>query len=393
MSQTEKMRAFIIKFLYAVIWVGIIYCALKYAMPLLMPFVIAFLIAFMLKPLINKIAEKTFFSRKAAAIVLLVLLYAVVVTLLVLLGAKVTVSLKDLFAELPAFYNNTIVPAVSNMGNSLDDFVFRLDPALLEYLETISETVANGVSSAVSGLSSWAINGLGSLAGSLPWAVVGLVLTIVASFFFVVDYYRITGFITHQLSEKARTRLFVIKDYVVNVLLKFLRAYLILMSITFAEVAVGLLILQVPNPFLIALITAVVDILPVLGTGTIMIPWAVYCLFMGNYWWGIGLLVLYGAITFIRQALEPRVVGGQIGLYPLLTLICMFLGARLFGFWGMLGFPVTLTVLIYLNRTGEISFFKEKPADAPQAGEDGPQPPAPQDGNEKRKAKSGTAKK
>lgn len=359
MEKTEKMQTFIIKVLYYAIWAAIIYCILKFALPLFMPFVIAFFIAFMLKPLINKISEKTFLKRKAAAVLVLILFYLILITLIILLGAKLTTTLKDLFGYLPTFYGDTLAPAVSRIGGGFERFLGGFGPEVKDYIDTISGSLSASASALVTNVSSWAVNGLGSMAGKVPWFVVRLVITIVSSFFFVADYYKVTGFITRQFSERNKERFFVVKEYIVNVLFKFFRAYLIILSVTFLEVSAGLLIMRVPNAFVIAFITAVVDIFPVLGTGTILIPWAVYNLFTGNYFWGVGLLVLYSVITFIRQILEPRVVGGQIGLHPLLTLICMFIGARLFGFWGMLGFPITLTVIIHLNKSGEISVYKE----------------------------------
>lgn len=358
-NNTVKMSNFIIKFFYILIWTAIIYTGLKYALPLFMPFVVAFGLAFMLKPLINLITRKTPLPRKPASIILLTLLYLVAGTLLVLAGIKLTVQIGSWFAELPRIYRQHVEPAIGEISTSLDDIINKLDPAVQRYLETASSNISKAVDSLISSISSGAISLVTGTATRVPWMVVGVFLTIIASFFFVVDYEKITEFIAHQLPKNVLHKTHIIKDFVINVLFKFTRAYLILMTITFAEVAVGLLILRVPNAFLIAFFTAIMDILPVLGTGTIMIPWAAYSLFSGNIPLAIGLGVLYAIITVVRQFLEPRIVGSQIGLYPLLTLICMFIGVKLFGFWGMFALPVTLTVIIHLNHAGEISIFKE----------------------------------
>ncbi|MDL2323731.1 sporulation integral membrane protein YtvI [Ruminococcaceae bacterium OttesenSCG-928-A16] len=355
----EKMRAFIIKFIYVAIWGGLLYCILKYALPFFMPFVIAFIIAFLLKPLINKITKKTPLNRKAVAIIVLTLLYLVLAALLVLLGARLVIYTGDLFAKLPGYYRQTIEPAFASISVWVEGFAKNIDPSLLSFLDAAGESITNALSSLVTTISSGAVGMVTGIASRVPWFVVTFFLTIVSSYFLVVDYYKVTHFITRQFSEKSRRLLFVIKDYVINVVFKFGRAYAILMLITFTELSVGLLILQVPSPFLIAAAIAIVDILPVLGSGTILIPWAVYSLIFGNWFLGIGLLVLYAVITVVRQLLEPRVIGRQIGLYPLLTLICMFVGAQMFGFWGLFGLPITLTVLLHLNRAGEIKFFKE----------------------------------
>ena len=94
--------------------------------------------------------------------------------------------------------------------------------------------------------------------------------------------------------------------------------------------------------------------MPVLGTGTILIPWGVVNLLLGNFPLGIGLLVLYAIITIVRQTLEPRVVGNQIGLYPLVTLMCMFVGSYLFGIVGLFGVPIAVTIMVQLHRSGDL---------------------------------------
>lgn len=359
MTNTERMRSFIIRVLYILIWAALIYCVLKFALPFVMPFVLAFGIAFVLKPLVTRIAKKVRLGDKLVSVLLLTLLYILLAVLLVFLGVRLVVYLGNLFAGLPAFYTSTLEPAFENVSNWFDGFFTRLDPSIASFLDNAGASLTSALGSLVSTVSSGAVGVLTGVVGRVPWLVVGLVFMIIASYFFIVDYRKITGFMFRQMNAQMQQRVRVIKDFVINVLFKFLKAYFILMSITFVEVLVGLLILRVPYAPVIALVTAIVDILPVLGTGTILIPWAAYQLFAGNLWLGIGLLVLYVVITVVRQTLEPRVVGKQIGLYPLLTLICMFIGVRLFGFWGMLGFPVTLTVLVHLNRIGEIKIFKE----------------------------------
>ncbi len=365
MNKVENMRAFIIKFVYVAIWAGIVYVALKYAMPLFMPFVVAFIISFALRPLIDKIAGRLPFGRKLVAIVVLILAYLVLGTLIAFLVSSLIGQIGSWFAELPRFYRVYIVPAAGNVGDFLDSFIARLDPAVAQFLTSLTDNLSNTISGFISSVSSGAVGLISSMATRVPLVLVGAFLAIIASFFFVVDYYKITHFFKTQMSGNVRRRLRLVRDYVVNVLWRFARAYLMLMTLTFVEVSIGLVILGIENTFLIAFFTAIVDILPVLGTGTIMIPWMLYSLFSGETFLGIGLLVLYVVITVVRQTLEPRVVGKQIGLYPLLTLIGMFIGAQLFGIWGMFGFPVALTVVIYLNRIGEISLFKAPSSGAP----------------------------
>ena len=141
-------------------------------------------------------------------------------------------------------------------------------------------------------------------------------------------------------------------------LLKCLASYALILCITFAELSIGLSVLRVPNAVLIALCIAVFDILPVLGTGGIMIPWGIICLILGKWVLGFGLLVLYVIITVVRNIIEPKIVGYQVGLHPVVTLLCMLTGLQFFGLLGLFGFPITLSLLKNLNDRGLIHIFK-----------------------------------
>jgi predicted PurR-regulated permease PerM len=136
------------------------------------------------------------------------------------------------------------------------------------------------------------------------------------------------------------------------------RSYVLILGITFAELTLGLLILGVKRFVLIALLIAILDIFPVLGTGTVLIPWAVIALIQGSIGRGIGLLVLYAVITVIRQVIEPRIVGKHVGLHPLITLICMFVGTSLFGWIGLFGLPILMAILLELHNSGTLRVFR-----------------------------------
>lgn len=354
----EKMRAFIIRFLFYGLILALIFVALKYVFPFLMPFLMAFFIAWMLKPLTNKITQKTKLKRSMVAVGLLVVFYVLLVTLLIVLGTRLVLGAANLFEQLPDFYNNTIQPSLLAVQDKITDLPGNFDPALETVIGNLTDSFIAGFGGAVQTISTAVINWAGGFAMRVPNFFVQLLFTIVASFFFVSDYYKVTGFLCKQMPPKALQMLYKIKEKGIDVLLKFGRAYALLMLLTFAELSVGLMLLGVPYAVLWALLIALVDILPVLGTGTVLIPWSVISFILGNLPMGIGLLVMYAIITVVRQMLEPRVVGKQIGLYPLVTLMCMFVGAQLFGFIGLLGLPVAVTVLVQLNRSGDIHIFK-----------------------------------
>jgi len=129
------------------------------------------------------------------------------------------------------------------------------------------------------------------------------------------------------------------------------------MLLTFFELTIGLHILGIENALVIAFLIAIFDVLPVLGTGGIMLPWILISFLNNQVKTGVGLLILYLVITVIRNIIEPKIVGKQIGLHPLLMLMCMYLGARLFGFLGIFILPILILIVQNLNDTGIIHIY------------------------------------
>ena len=125
----------------------------------------------------------------------------------------------------------------------------------------------------------------------------------------------------------------------------------LLFLITFVELFVGFLILQVDYAFVLAILIAFVDFLPVLGTGAILAPWGIIALLTKNYFLGIGIIVLFVVMTVIRQIIEPKIVGKSLGVHPILTLIAIYLGYKLFGIVGMIFLPIA--ALVFFSADGE----------------------------------------
>ncbi len=355
--QIEKMRAFIIKFLYYCLILGLVYFVLVYIMPLIMPFFVAFIISYILQPLIRFFCKKTKVKENTVAVLTLIAFYCLFVSFFVLAGSQIILFLNNLFLSLPQIYTTQIEPALLQASAAIEEFFVQFAPYTQQVLIIDESTIISSISSLVTSISSSALSSATSFATSVPTLIFEFLITIISSFFFVTDYKKITEFILKLLPENVRNTVLAAKSRSFGVLVKFGRAYAILLSITFIELVIGYTLLGVQNALLLAFVTAIVDILPVLGTGTILIPWGIISLILGRYPLGFGILILYAIITVVRQTLEPRVVGNQIGLYPLVTLVCMFVGLHLFGFIGLLGVPVLVTLIVQLNKTGDLKWF------------------------------------
>lgn len=354
----EKRKQFIVNLLYFGLIALLIYIAVKYGFGLLSPFLLAFLIAYLIKTPAKFISQKTGLPYKPISLILVLLFYGTAGVVIALLSVKVVTSATAVVASLPFLYSSEIEPALSALFSSIEQSVFRMDTALVATLNDLFDQFIASMSDLVTNLSVKAVGSLSGYAYSLPGLFVKLVLMIISTFFIAGDYDILVGFVSRQLPEKARALLLHIKEYVVGTLFVCVRSYALIMTITFVELSIGLSLLGIKNSIFIALTISVFDILPVLGTGGIMIPWTIITAVQGNYPMAMGLLIIYLIITVIRNILEPKIVGSQIGLHPILTLASMFAGAQLFGIIGLFGFPILLSLLRNLNETGTIRLFK-----------------------------------
>lgn len=351
----DKQKAFLIHVAYIAVILGLGYVGIKYLLPLLMPFVIGMIIAVTFRRLIDAIEKKTKIKRAFISIIVLILFYGIIGLIFSLIGYKVYVFIENLFYELPELFDNTIRPAIDSVADDLSLTIPQIRDYVDDFLTNMNESIFNFIKNA----SSTVIGRITNLAGQLPSLLIKLIFTIVSSFFFTIDYYRITRFIVLQFKGERREMLLKLKDNGIGTLGKFIRAYALIISITFLELSLGFLVLGIPTPMLFGGLIAIIDVMPILGTGAVLLPWSLIAFIIGNTKIGVGMLLLYIIITVVRQTIEPKIVGQQIGLHPIITLILMFIGAQLMGVLGLLLLPIIATLLLKLNKDGTIHLFRE----------------------------------
>ncbi len=358
MNKTEKRRKFIINFVYLVIILCLAYLFLEYVISWVMPFVIGFLIALALRPLIRLVSRITKMNKRAVAFIVVLLCYGLLGFLIWRLGSYGVRQLKIFFMNLPEIYETKMIPFFDKANSGLLDFARGFSP---EFANQIGEILSKTLTSLQSYLLGFSTNALSAIAGvsaKLPLFLISLVFTILSSLFISMDYDGVISFLKRQIPEKNKEFLVDIRSYLGKTLSGYLRAYLILMCLTFLELSVGFLALRISNAFGIAAITAVADALPVVGTGTVLLPWAVISLFQQRVYLAIGLGLLYLIITVVRHFVEPKIIGDQLGLPPILSLFCIYLGFVWFGVFGAILFPITMNILLCLQRAGKIHLWK-----------------------------------
>lgn len=397
MEAVEKRRNVIINLVYAGIILGLLYLFFKYVFWLLLPFIAAFFLAAVLQRPANFLARKTPLKKGLVSVILVLLIAAILAMILVLAGARIAAEAQGLvkwigaqFATLPQLLE-TVREKLLSLTAKLPD---GLKASAVEGIDRLFQT-ANGsaqaaaeeaTEEAASGsvlvgiLSKFnlsmlqkPVSGVWNTAKQIPSIVVGVLISIIASCFMTTGYDGIVTFVKNQLSPEKRRTLSTVKELFFSSILKMIKSYLLIICITFAEMFVGLTVLRLIGVYkgeyvaTVAIIVALIDIFPVLGTGTVLIPWAIISFIMGNFGMGVGLIVLYAVITVIRQIIEPKLVAANLGLPPIVTIMCMYIGLQLFSVLGVFIMPLLVTMIKLLNDRGILHVWKTQPQEALEA--------------------------
>ena len=195
-------------------------------------------------------------------------------------------------------------------------------------------------------------------AAALPQAVLFCATTLLAVLFTAGSYPRIRAFLRRQLPEDRLRQARGVKADLLATLGKWCKAQCILLGVTFFELLAGLLLMRQGYALLLAALIAVIDALPVFGTGTVLVPWGALCLLTGNVPKGLGLLALYGVISLVRSVLEPKIMAAQVDLSPLAALAAMYVGFCAFGVAGMVLCPMALLFVKQLHDSGWLRLWK-----------------------------------
>ncbi|MFO7294764.1 MAG: sporulation integral membrane protein YtvI [Clostridia bacterium] len=313
-------------------------------LPYMAPFVVALFIAFIIERPVRFLTDKFRLPRGAAVGIVLFFFTLVTGGILILIFSELVNEIWRLTREIPSAqvvkgYIDMLLGRVQNLYLSL--------PA--EFESTIRDSLGSVVGSISASLHSL-LNYLLNMAKFLPQAFLFIVISLVASFFMSRDREKISRFVYKQMPEGWRNKIRTVKDDLFTALVGFIKAQAILISVTFIELLIGYSLIGVKYVFSSALITAVVDALPLLGTGTILIPAAAVNLIMGNVARGFAFIALYIVILIVRQFLEPKVVGQSLGLHPLVTLISIYVGLRLFGIIGLFLGPLVVAIIKALQK-------------------------------------------
>lgn len=349
MLPQEPYKRFAVITLYAAVGAALVYFVFSYLWGVLLPFIIAYVFAEFFKPVVKYSESHSRFPKRTFVLTVVLLAAGALGLLVYALGKQLVSEIKELSGAVKSTLalirsDDSYAAQAIEKINSMIPF-FDVRDRLWEMRGNLEEELWGMLLSFGEKLSGGIISLLGGAAAFLPKAVLSAVVVIIATYYFAVDRIKVNCFFLSLFPKRLRPLLKKVKDELANTVGKYLRAYGLLFLITFCELLAAFLLMGVEYAFVLALVIAIVDILPILGTGTVLIPWGISALLIGNYSRGTWLLITYAAITVIRQITEPKIIGKYIGLSPLATLASMYIGLKLMGLAGLIVFPLGAIVI------------------------------------------------
>ena len=310
-----------------------------------MPFLIAFIIALMIEPEIKSLMKKTKMTRKTCSIIIFVIVFSIIIGCLVW-GIISLVSESTNLLQMLNLYIDRAYTQIQDAIGKMNITRVSVSKNVLNLTQDASKEMLLKVSKWLTGF----LTKLIEIVTSIPTITIYIVITILALYFICTDRIYMLDFMEQHVPSKWLQKLGKhIREITIN-LGRYLKAQAILILVSFVISVIGLYIfkivgMNVKYPLLIALAIGFVDALPILGSGSVMVPWAVIEALNGDLKLGVAIIVLWIIMSLVRQVLEPKIVSGRIGIHQIFTLIAMYTGFKVIGVMGMIVGPIALIII------------------------------------------------
>lgn len=317
---------------------------LPYAIRYILPFFVAFIISLIIGPVVNFLNKKLRINRKISTLVSIFFVIGILGCAVYGIGYYIVSFLQDFAKKIPEMLSGKIqFPA---WVESIRAYIVKFPYPVRNFIYNIDDIISSNISTIIKPATSATIAFAGSTASKIPYAFLFTVVTILATYFISYDGDNIAFYIRKHAGDNKVDNMLIIKKRLFQACGAYFKAQLIMMSIMSVILMIGFFVLGIDNFAVIAIITAIVDAIPIFGTGTVLLPWCVVSLILGNFSRALGLLIMYIIALFTRQFIEPKIVSTQIGLHPLVTLMSMYLGFITIGIFGMIVGPIVAIVII-----------------------------------------------
>ena len=307
-----------------------------------MPFVIGWLIAMVANPLVRLLERRLKLVRKHSSVLIVVAVLAGIIGGLYFLIGRVIIELRSLAADMPEIYGAVRLEVMEAL-DSLNRLMANMPLGVQEWFNRTNENLGGIASSLMQRIAFPTVTVAGNVARGIPAVLVNSIVVILSSYFFIVEQDRIWAFVRKLVPKTVNPYMQLFKKDLRNLIGGYFLAQFRIMFVVAVVLAAGFLILGVRYGILLAILIAILDFLPLFGTGTALFPWAVVKLLSGETAFAAGLILLYVLTQVVRQIIQPKIVGDSMGLPPLLTLFFLYVGVKLHGLSGMiLAVPIGL---------------------------------------------------
>ncbi len=350
----SKLKTYIkilINFVFIIVIALFIFLLLPRLLGFFMPFVIGWIVSMIANPLVRFLERKVKILRKHSSAIIIIAVIAIVLGVSALLLTILFKEVKQLMDDLPE-----IIDTVQQQFNDFTIYIKKLSASLPDSLQKPIDKLLKSVGDYVNGFvdnkDARSKLNIGMYVQNIAEGFLFVIVTILSSYFFTASRDELVTGLKKRLPESLINYWSLIYDNFKAAVGGYFKAQFKIMLILMVIMFIGFEVLQVGYSFVIALVIALLDFLPVFGTGAILWPWAVIDMITGNYSRAIGLVVIYLICQIVKQILQPKMVGDSIGLHPLATLVFLFVGYQLYGVLGMvIGIPIGM-VLVNLYRIG-----------------------------------------
>ena len=353
----DKQRQFLIRAAYFAALAALTWLAARYVLVWLLPFALALGLAALAEPGIERVRRTMRLKRGFVAAVFTLGLVGGLTALAIFVAGQLVRQADEILGRLPAY-----LASLPDLGNAvlrrLDEFSAACPAGLRQDVQQLVEQLPERLGDAAGELSAAALRWMAAAVAALPHAALFCATTALAVFFSVGSYPAIAAFFRRQMGPKQRAWVAGLRDNLFATLGKWLKAQAILLALTFAQLLAGFALLRQPYALLLAFLIALIDALPVFGTGTVLLPWAALLLLVGNVPRALALAALYAVIALVRSVTEPRIMAAQVGLPPLAALGAMYVGFRTMGVGGMVLLPMGALLLKQLHDAGYVKLWR-----------------------------------
>lgn len=331
--------------------IGILIFIVPKLLVFFLPFVVGWIISMIANPLVRFLERKLKIVRKHSSMLIIITVIGLIVLAAYLAGAKLVREISGFFSTIPDLYGS-LVEDLQHIGENLQGIASRLPLELAETIAEITNNLTQYLGELVGVIGVPTVEAAGNVAKNIPSALIHIIFTIISAYFFIAQREQILTFVRKHIPESIHEKWnFVIGKFKAAIG-GYFKAQFKIMGVVAVILFVGFLILRIEYALFLAILFSFLDMLPFLGTGITLVPWAVFKVLSGDYTFAIGLLVIYAVSQLVRQVIQPKIVGDSMGLDPLLTLIFMFIGYKFSSFFGMiLAVPIGM-ILVQLYEAG-----------------------------------------